>query len=381
MAASVVSGVVGLDIGTSGIRAVQLRYDRKKDAFEIARAASVELPRGAVRNGAITDEGAVVKALRNLWKRGRFSSRKVVVGLADSGVLTRQIDLPWMPPADFRAALRYQVGDALPVDLATVEMDYHVLEEIERTDEHGQPVDVNRILIVAANRDAVAREAGVVRKARLRPVAVDSAAFALIRAACGGHLPADGATHALADIGADQVTVVIHQDGQPRFIRTIANLGGETATQAVADRLKVDPESAERLKREIGLNGPVPVVAPIAESSVFGGQAESEPALDPRTTTTIEALNPWATTVVGEVRNSLDYFQASSSGPPVQSLTLVGRTAELEGLVERLSTQIPVPVRRMDPLAGLAASRSVAKAGVPDTRLAVAVGLAMRTAS
>ena len=86
-------------------------------------------------------------------------------------------------------------------------------------------------------------------------------------------------------------------------------------------------------------------------------------------------------TIVGEVRNSLDYFQASSSAPSVQSLTLVGRTAELEGLMERLSTQIPVPVRRMDPLAGLAASRSVAKDGVPDTRLAVAVGLAMRTAS
>ena len=370
------AGLVGLDIGTSGIRAVQVRR-RKGGVYEIVKAASVELPRGAIRNGAVTDEAAVVKALKELWKRGRFSTRKVAFGLADSGVLTRQVDLPWMPPDDFRKALRYQIHDALPVDLDSVELDYHLLGETERTDDHGNTVEMNRILIVAANADGVATEARVVRKAKLEPVVADSAAFALIRAACQGHLPDDQACHAIADLGADQLTVVIHQGGQPRFIRTIANLGGETATQAVADRLGVEAEAAEVLKRDTGLNGPAPIVAPIAESSVFGGAAVEEAAVDPRVTGTVEALNPWATTIISEVRNSLDYFQASSPASPIASLTLAGRTAELDGLVERIATQIPLPVRMMDPHAGLTASRKVAKAAVPDARLAVATGLAL----
>lgn len=382
MGAKAAGGLVGLDIGTSGIRAVEVKQGRRASGFEIVKAASVELPRGAIRNGAIADEKALVKALRDLWKRGRFSTRKVAVGIADSGVLTRQVDLPWMPPADFRTALRYQVVDALPVDVATVELDYHLLTEVERTDERGQIADMNRILIVAANREAIEREAAVLRKARLEPVAVDSAAFALIRAACQGRLPQDEDTHAIADIGADQLTVVIHQAGQPRFLRTIANLGGETATAAVAERLGVDPEVAEQLKRDTGLNGPAPIVAPIAESSVFGGPAvESAPALDPRSASTVDVLSPWATTVISEIRNSIDYYQASNPAAPVQSLTLVGRSAELDGLVERIATQIPVTVRTMDPLLGLPASRRVAKAGVPDTRLAVAAGLSMRTPS
>jgi type IV pilus assembly protein PilM len=381
MGASTASGLVGLDIGTSGIRAVQVKRHRKTGVYEIVKAASVELPRGAIRNGAIADEKAVVKALKRLWKQGRFSTRKVAIGLADSGVLTRQLDLPWMPPADFRAALRYQVNDALPVDVSTVEMDYHLLGEVQRTDDHDQQADFNRILIVAANRDAVAAEAKVVRKARLRPVVADSSAFALIRAACQGRLPEGDDAHAIADIGADQLSVVIHQGGQPRFIRTIANLGGETATQAVADRLRIDPDLAERFKRDTGLNGPAPVVAPIAESSVFGGGADQVTAVDPRITNTVEVLNPWAATVVSEIRNSLDYFQASNPMAPVRSLTLAGRTAELEGLVDRIATQIPLPVRTMDPLVGLAASKAVAKSGLPDARLAVAAGLAMGVTS
>jgi type IV pilus assembly protein PilM len=372
------TALVGLDIGTSGIRAVQLKRDRKTGQAQIVRAASVELPRGALHHGVIAEPVVVTKALKQLWRRGRFSTRRVAIGLADSGVMTRQLELPWMPPADFRAALRYQLGDALPVDLGTVELDYHLLGELERTDDHGQPADLNRILVVAANRDAITTEAEVVRKAGLRPVLVDSSAFALIRAACRGRLPDDEQTHAIADIGAEQLTVVIHQGGQPRFIRTIANLGGDTATEAVAERLGIPPEDAERVKRETGLNGPVPIVAPIAESSVFAGPAMEEAApMDPRSVATVDVLNPWATTVISEIRNSIDYYQASSPTTPVLSLTLTGRSAELSGLVERIATQIPVAVHTMDPLVGLTASKVVAKAGVPDTRLAVATGLAL----
>ena len=115
---------------------------------------------------------------------------------------------------------------------------------------------------------------------------------------------------------------------------------------------------------------------------MFGGGAGDGPApTDPRVTSTVEALNPWATTVIGEIRNSLDYFQASDPSAPIQSLTITGRTVELDGLLERIATQIPLSVRVMDPLAGLPASKSVAKGLDPDTRLAVAVGLAMGGAS
>jgi type IV pilus assembly protein PilM len=378
MAAKGSAKLVGLDIGTSGIRAVQLSYSGRSGRYRIAKAASIDLPRDAVRNGSIIDPDAVTSALKKLWRKGHFSTRKVAFALADSGVLTRQLELPWMPPDDFRAALRYQIGDALPVDLKTVELDYHLLGEVAKKDEHGQPVELNRILIVATSTETVTAEASTLRHARLEPVIADSAAFALIRAACGGVMPTDDATHAIADIGADQLTVVVHQGGQPRFIRTISNLGGDTATNAVAAKLGIDVLEAEEVKRETGLNGPPPDVAPIAESTVFGGlSGVPRGAADPRVSATVDALNPWATTVVSEVRNSLDYFQASDPGSSISSLTVAGRTARLQGMVERIATQIPLPVHAMDPLAGLEAPKRLAAKAEPDSRLAVAIGLAM----
>ncbi len=372
------STFVGVDIGASGVRGVQLKRHRRSGAYRITKAASVDLPRGAVHNGTVTDQAAVVKALRQLWRKGRFSTRKVVIGLADGSVLTRQVDLPWMPPDDFRAALRYQVSEALPVDLSTVELDYHLLGEVERTDDHGQPVDVNRILIVAAATDAVTAEAEVARKARLQPMVADTIAFALIRAACGGQLPQDDGVHAVADLGADQLTVAIHQGGQPRFVRTISSLGGEVATTVLIERLHVSATDAERLKRESGLNGPAPVIASIAESSVFTDAASaSGHAANPRDAATVEALGAWATRVIGEVRNSLDYFQASDPSSPIQSLTLTGRSCLLTGMLERIASQIPLPVRTLDPLLGLPASRKVSKRYGSDSRLVVAAGLAM----
>ncbi len=146
----------------------------------------------------------------------------------------------------------------------------------------------------------------------------------------------------------------------------------------MAERLGIGLDDAEGLKRETGLNGPAPVVVPIAESSVFGDHADASPASqDPRVTSTVEALNPWATTVIGEIRNSLDYFQASDPAAPIQTLTITGRTIELDGLLERIATQIPLSVRVMDPLAGLQATKAVSRRLESDTRFAVAVGLAM----
>ncbi len=372
------SRFVGVDIGASGVRGVQLKRDRRSGEYRITKAASVDLPRGAVQNGVITDQAAVIAALRQLWREGRFSTRKVVIGLADASVLTRQVDLPWMPPEDFRAALRYQVVDALPVDLTTVQLDYHLLGEIERTDEDGQPAAVNRILIVATSSAAVTAEAAVVRKARLEPVVADTTAFALIRAACRGRLPQDHGVHAVADIGGDQLTVAIHQGGQPRFVRMIANIGGEVATSDIARRLSVSSTEAERLKRECGLNGPPPIIAPIAESSVFADSVVTEMlSMNPRSDAVVEALGTWATRVITEVHNSLDYFQASDPGAPIESLTITGRSALLSGMIERIAAQIPLPVRGLEPLLGLPASRKVTKRYGQDSRLTVAAGLAM----
>lgn len=371
---------VGLDIGACGVRAVELRRDKKTGEYSFDRIASAPLPRGAFRNGTVDDPKALRAALRNVWKHGRFTTRRVSFGVPNAIAMTRQVDLPWMPAEDFRVALRYQVGDVLPVDLSTVQVDYHPLDEMQVVDERGVVNDMNRILVVAADSSVVSRMAGVLESARLEPVSADTDAFALIRAARQGLAPSGSNVEALVDIGADHVTVLVHAGGQPRFVRTVANLGGANATMAIAQELGITPDEADQLKYETGLNGPVPIHAPIAESTVFGGLTTAvSPLINPKVAATIEVLGKWASTVIGEIRNSLDYFRATDSTSNVSSVTLVGSTTLLVGLSDRITTQLRLPVRAIDPLLNLPASKRVARERPTDARYVIAAGLAMES--
>ena len=371
------TSLVGLDIGTTGIRGAQLSFDRSDRSYRVERIADVDLRHGMVEGGEIVDGAGVARALKELWKRGRFRSRKVAIGLPDRNLLTRQVDLPWMRPEDFRAALRYQVGDTLPVDLAQVELDYHVLGEFTRTDERGQPLEMNRTLVVAADSTRVTEWSQCARKAGLEPVTADSPAFSLIRGLSGGRLIRNLTVNAIVDIGAEQMTVLIYRDGQPIFVRSLANVGGDIATARIAEALGLTFTAAEELKRATGLTGPAPDVSPISESSVFAALVPtSSVPRDPQAAAVVDILNPWATNIVAEVGNSLEYFRKSSPDTNLSSLTIVGRTVLLSGLLERVATQIPVPTKVANPLLGLPSSTRARDVAV-DTRFASAIGLAM----
>ena len=122
MTGKITSRAIGLDIGTSGIRAAELRHIRGSATCEVSRLAAVDLPHGTVRNGEVLDPKLFTKSLRSLWKKGRFTGRSVTFGISDTSIITRQLDLPWMPPDSFIQALPYQIHEALPVDISTVEV-------------------------------------------------------------------------------------------------------------------------------------------------------------------------------------------------------------------------------------------------------------------
>ena len=369
-----VSRFVGLDLGTSGIRAVEARWHR--DHYQIKRAAEVDLPEGCLLNGVILDADSVVKALRHLWRKGRFSTRKVAFAVTDTSVITRQLELPWMPADDFRTALKYQVGDALPVDLATVEVDFEPIAEFQVTDQHGQVNDMLQFLLVAANKEVLSGVSEVLLRARLEPIVADTSAFALIRAACGGVLAQDRPLEAIVDIGADALTVVIHQGGLPRFIRAMPNQGGDIVIMSVASTMDLTIDEATDLVWRTGLNGPPPVVTPVPESSVFGLLASTqEVTVDPQVKRAMAVINPWATTLVGAIRDSLDYFASTGQQEQVARMSLAGRTAHLPGLAERVTTELRVPIDFLDPFASARATGRLS--GINTRALSVATGLSM----
>jgi type IV pilus assembly protein PilM len=345
---------IGLDIGTSGVRAAELSVG--KDHLTLEKFGQVALPEGVVRDGEVMDVDAVAEAVRTLWSHTRFSSKKVVIGVSNSKVIVRQVDLPWLPPNELRTALPFQVQDFIPIPVDQAVLDFLTLEEL--TVEGGGRM--LRGLLVAASREMVMNSVTAVQQAGLTPTMVDLTSFAVLRSLSRPTgIAATDQVEAVVDVGARVTNIVVHAGGTPRFVRILL-MGGEDITEAVAERAGVPHAQAEALKQEHGILG-----------------SDGDDAVS-------RVLEASGNAFVDEVRGSLDYYTASSGSTPISRIVLSGGGGRLVGLAERLGEATRLPVVLGAPIEPL----SLGRTGLTDEQIqyvgplaAVPVGLALGAAS
>jgi type IV pilus assembly protein PilM len=316
--------VVGLDIGTTAVRAAELSI--RGGHVVLVRIGQVSLPPGAVVDGEVMDPVAVATAIRALRRRAKLGAKRVVLGVSNQRVVVRQVDLPWMPPDELRRSLTFQAQDHLPIPIESVELDFNVLAELEG--QGGQRM--LRILLVAAKKDMIASHLAAVSRAGLSPVSIDLNPFALLRSLAPATALSDGA-EALVDIGARVTNVVVHQDGAPRFVRILL-MGGQDITDALRSRLSLEPEDAE--------------LAKLASSA---GSAD-DPAV-------ADVIDTELATVVEEVRGSLDFYAVQPDAVRPERVTISGGGSLPGQLAERLQAALQVPVERARPLASVRVGR------------------------
>lgn len=335
--------LVGLDIGTVSVRAVETR--RTKAGPVITNFGQAPLPEGAVKGGVVTDEEAVALALKQLWASARIRSRKVILGVTNRQVVVREMSVTNLPARELRRSLPLQVRQVLPLPVERSLLDFHPLEE---------PGDSKTVrgLLIAAPKESVLAAVYATERAGLYVVQVDLASFALLRAASR----LDSQVEAIVDIGAQATTVVVHADGEPVIVRTIPR-GGAEISETIAARLGISAGDAEALKCRVGLRSE-------AEPDAAGVVAD--------------AVRP----LINEIRSSFDYLMASDQQTRVTRLVLSGGGALLPGLAEDLGTRLNIEVLLADPVVRL---RDVRR-GRPESHqpfgssATVAVGLTLRAA-
>ena len=120
--------IVGLDIGTSAVRAVELTLDAgPKPVLEAF--GQVGMGPGVVVDGEIRDRSQVVQALKRLWSEGGFKERKVVVGIAGLRAITREVDMPPLPPEEMDDAVRFQADQVVPFPMDQTAMSSQVIAQ------------------------------------------------------------------------------------------------------------------------------------------------------------------------------------------------------------------------------------------------------------
>jgi type IV pilus assembly protein PilM len=338
--------VVGLDIGTSAVRAAELDLSHSRPV--LLTYGQVGLPPGCLVDGEIRDASAVSEAITRLWENGKFSSKSVIVGIAGLRAITREIDLPFVPDNEVDSAVRFQSEEVIPFPPDQTILSSQILADY--TSPEGDKM--RRILVAAAHADLVNGVIMAVEKAGLTVEGVDLVSSALVRA-IGGPDQTDK-PEAIVSVGAGLTVVVIHQQGRPQFVRTIGS-GGNTTTAAISGALDLPIADGEGLKRRINEDGPQ------QHSADRAAQASM-------------------TELVGEIRNSIQYFASLPGRLPISRVLVTGGGSALHGLIPMLETQVRLPVLTVSPLARLDTSKldlSAEQAEEVRPVLATPIGLAL----
>src|SRR5712692_7082677 len=337
--------LVGLDIGSSSIKAVELKGSNQ--GYELVSCGLEPLAQDTVVDGAIMDAPLVAGAITNIFEQQKIKTKSVATAVSGHSVIVKRVTLPAMTEEELYDRIQSEASQHIPFDIADVNLDYQLLESVDTQME---------VLLVAVKKDKILNHTNVLAQAGKAPTVVDIDAFALQNCFEMNYDPEPSQTVALLNMGASVMNINIVRGGVPLFTRDVS-VGGNQYTDALQKELDLSFEGAERLKK---------------------GESIAGVADDHRAT----ILRSVSDILILEIQKTFDFFRATASGENIQRIYLAGGTARVPGLVELLREEFAMPVEELYPFRKIVPNPSrhsedqIREMG---PRLAIAVGLALRS--
>ncbi len=343
--------VVGLDIGSSAVKAVELKASGK--TFKVVAFAMEPVPPDSIVDGAIIDGAAVAEAIRRVFENKAFKTKEVAASLSGNAVIVKKISLPVMTEAELAESIYWEAEQYIPFDIQDVNLDYQILDAGTGENSKG----TMEVLLVAAKKEKIADYTGVISQAGRVPVIVDVDAFALQNAYEVNYGLEPDVVVVLLNAGASAININILTGDQSTFTRDIS-IGGNSYTEAVQKELNLPFDSAEQLKRGLPVDGV---------------------SLDDVT----PVLHAMTENVLLEIQKTFDFFKATASSDRIDRIVLSGGASRVNGFEQALQERFNTSVEVFDPFKKI--SFDPAKLGITDLddvspTAAVAVGLALRRA-
>jgi type IV pilus assembly protein PilM len=337
--------VVGLDIGSSSIKAVELK--ESKQGWELVSFGLEPLAQDTVVDGAIMDAPQVAAAISGIFEKSEIKVKSVATSVSGHSVIVKPVTLPMMSEEELYDRIQSEASQHNPFDITDVNLDYQLLESMDSQ---------MNVILVAVKKDKILNHTNVLAQAGKTPTVVDIDAFALQNCYEVNYDPDPGQTVALLNIGASVMNINIVRGGVPLFTRDVS-VGGNQYTDALQKELDLSYDDAERLKK---------------------GEAVAGVADDHRAT----VLRSVSDILILEIQKTFDFFRATATGENIQRIYVAGGTARVPGLVELLREEFALPVEELYPFRKIVINpglhnESQVRELAP--RLAIAVGLALRS--
>ncbi len=304
--------VIGLDIGSSSIKLVELLEG--KTGFKLQHLGMSSLPPEAIVDGALMDSVTIIDTIRELLSTSKVKTKDVVTSVSGHSVIVKKVALPFMTEAELEESIRWEAERYIPFDINDVNIDFQIFGS------NPENPEVMDVVIVAAKKDIINDYVSVIMEAGLNPVIIDIDAFALENMLEINYEIGKDEVVAIANVGASTTSINILKNNVSGFTRDIFR-GGNQITEDIQRQLHVDYDEAEKIK--------VGSKVDVASRSIIQN-----------------LLKTASESLAVEIRNSLDFFQSTTTYEKIGKLYLSGGGSKIKDfdLILREETGVPVEV-------------------------------------
>ena len=338
--------IVGLDIGSKHIKAIQLKD--VKGNYQLERLGITTLQPELIVDGSILDSSRVVEAIKELFSNTDIKAKDVTLSVSGhSSVIIKRISLPQMSEDELGDSIKFEAEQYIPFDIEDVSLDFQILGFAEED-------NMMDVLIVAVKRDKINEYVSVVKEAGLNPVIVDVDAFALENMFELNYEVKEEENVALVNIGASMINMNIVKGGVSVFTRD-SSVGGNLLTEALQREFTISYANAEKLKQGEEIEGTVPEDL----TSIMIHSSED---------------------IISEISRSFDYFRDTTNYENIDRIILSGGVSLTRDFDSILSEKVGINVGIVTPFKNIQIPETFDKdyLNKVESMLSVAVGLAVR---
>lgn len=336
--------VVGLDIGSSAIKAVVLSHKNKSP--RLVSFGSIISPSPGIISDMNLDLEAEAKAIKNLLTSIKAPTNLVMMALPESKIFTRVIeDLPYLSDEELISAIKYSAEEFVPLPTDQVNLYWQV---ISRSKQQNNTV----VFVVASPKNTVNKYLKVLDMAKLKPIALETELIATTRAVVGNNQFAP--TTMIVQLGASSTDFAVVSKGMIRVTRSIGT-GGSALTRAISQYLNFEPLQAEEYKKVYGLS-----------EDQLGGKI-------------FQVLKPLVDVMVSEAQRVMQSYQSKNPQNAIKRVVLSGGGAKLPGLVIYFANTLGLEIQEADPWFFIEKDNSITPRLLEEgMNYTIAAGLALR---
>jgi len=337
--------IVGIDIGSSSVKLVQLT--EQKGIYHLVNVGILPLPSDAIVDNSLMDTTSIVETIKDLTKSLGTKAKEAVCSISGNSVIIRKISLPAMTPEELEDQIAWEAEQYIPFDINDVNLDFEILES--DLSSSGKMT----ILLVASKKEIINEYVAVFNEAGLKLVVIDVDSFAVQNVYEKNYTPPDSEVVALVNIGASIMNLNVVKGGGSLFTRDV-QMGGNLYTEEIQRQFSLSSQDAERCK-------------------LTGDYPDTERLRD-----TIYRMNE---TISQEIHRSLDFYNSTAEDNKISRIYLSGGGSKVSMLLETLTHRLGLPVELLNPLKNIKYNE---KEFDPEylqeiaPLVAVAAGLAMR---